>query len=64
MVKREICVVVIKGILIEGEMLLANFDVFYIMLLKEGCLMSLDKNGERLYGVCVSDVVISRIIIG
>uniref|UniRef100_A0A803M7J7 DNA mismatch repair protein n=1 Tax=Chenopodium quinoa TaxID=63459 RepID=A0A803M7J7_CHEQI len=62
-VKREICAVVTKGTLTEGEMLSANPDASYIMSVNESCLVSSNKE-ERLYGVCVVDVTTSQVIIG
>lgn len=63
-VKREICAVVTKGTLTEGEMLSANPDASYILSVNEGCSVSSDDKQERIYGVCVVDVATSRIIIG
>uniref|UniRef100_A0A2P2JZX2 DNA mismatch repair protein n=3 Tax=Rhizophora mucronata TaxID=61149 RepID=A0A2P2JZX2_RHIMU len=62
-VKREICAVVTKGILTEGELLSANPDASYLMAVAESC-PSLDQNFERVFGVCVIDVATSRVIIG
>lgn len=58
-VKREICAVVTKGTLTEGEMLSANPDASYLMAVTENC-----QNAERIFGVCVVDVATSRVIIG
>jgi len=63
-VKREICSVVTKGTLTEGEMLSANPDASYILSVNEGCSVSSDDRQQRVYGVCVVDVATSRIIIG
>lgn len=63
-VKREICAVVTKGTLTEGEMLSTNPDASYIMSVNESCPPSSDKEAERLYGVCIVDVTTSRVIIG
>ncbi|GMH02314.1 hypothetical protein Nepgr_004153 [Nepenthes gracilis] len=63
-VKREICAMVSKGTLTEGEMLSTNPDASYIMAMTESCLVSSDQMEERIYGVCVVDVSTSRIIIG
>ncbi|XP_021770096.1 DNA mismatch repair protein MSH6-like isoform X2 [Chenopodium quinoa] len=62
-VKREICAVVTKGTLTEGEMLSANPEASYIMSVNESCSLSSNKE-ERLYGVCVVDVTTSQVIIG
>lgn len=58
-VKREICAVVTKGTLTEGEMLSANPDASYLMAVTESCQFE-----ERSFGVCVVDVATSRIILG
>ncbi|GAB4841765.1 DNA mismatch repair protein msh6 [Ancistrocladus abbreviatus] len=63
-VKREICAVVTKGTLTEGEMMSANPDASYLMAVTESSSISLDQREERIYGVCVVDVATSRIIIG
>lgn len=57
--KREICAVVTKGTLTEGEMLSANPDASYLMAVTENC-----QNAERIFGVCVVDVATSMVIIG
>lgn len=62
--KREICAVVTKGTLIEGEMLSANPDASYIMALTENCQNLGSQNVERIFGVCVVDVATSRVILG
>lgn len=64
MVKREICAVVTKGTLTEGEMLSANPDASYIMSVNESPRASSDKEEGHLYGVCLIDVSTSRVIIG
>ncbi|EXB28598.1 DNA mismatch repair protein Msh6-1 [Morus notabilis] len=58
-VKREICAVVTKGTLTEGEMLSANPDASYLMAVTESC-----QNVDRIFGVCVVDVATSRVILG
>ncbi|PON72400.1 DNA mismatch repair protein [Trema orientale] len=63
-VKREICAVVTKGTLTEGEMLSANPDASYIMALTENCQNMGSQNAERIFGVCVVDVATSRVILG
>ncbi|KAL1816545.1 hypothetical protein ACET3Z_019119 [Daucus carota] len=62
-VKREICAVVTKGTLTEGEMQLANPDASYIMAVAE-CCRSLSSEERRIYGVCVVDVATSKILLG
>ncbi|CAN1353025.1 DNA mismatch repair protein MSH6 [Linum perenne] len=61
-VKREICAVVSRGTLTEGELLSANPDASYLMALTEICLSN--QNFERVFGVCVVDATTSRIILG
>ncbi|CAN0888815.1 DNA mismatch repair protein MSH6 [Linum grandiflorum] len=61
-VKREICAVVTRGTLTEGELLSANPDASYLMALTEIC--QLTQNFERVFGVCVVDVATSKIILG
>ncbi|GAB4841767.1 hypothetical protein Ancab_022489 [Ancistrocladus abbreviatus] len=63
-VKHEICAVVTKGTLTEGEMVSANPDASYLVSVTESSSISLDQREERSYGVCVVDVATSRIIIG
>lgn len=62
--KREICAVVTKGTLTEGELLSANPDASYLMAVTEGCHSLADQNFERFFGVCVVDIATSRIILG
>lgn len=61
--KREICAVVTKGTLTEGEMLSANPDASYLMAVTESCHI-LPNQQERIFGVCVADVAASKIILG
>ena len=61
---REICAVVTKGTLIEGELLSANPDASYLMAVTESCQSFANQNTERLFGVCVVDVATSKIILG
>ncbi|XP_052202535.1 DNA mismatch repair protein MSH6 [Diospyros lotus] len=60
-VKREICAVVTKGTLTEGEMMSANPEASYLMALTESCQ---ENHLERVFGVCVVDVATSKIILG
>ncbi|GAA0138288.1 DNA metabolism protein [Lithospermum erythrorhizon] len=62
-VKREICAVVTKGTLTEGESLAANPDASYLMSLTESFHVS-ENQEERAYGVCCVDVTTSKIILG
>lgn len=63
-VKREVCAVVTKGTLTEGEMLSANPDASYLMAVTETSQNLANQNGERIFGVCVVDVATSRVILG
>lgn len=62
-VKREICAVVTKGTLTEGEMLSANPDASYLMAVAE-CCQSLSSQERRIFGICVVDVATSKILLG
>ncbi|KAL9239755.1 hypothetical protein vseg_014047 [Gypsophila vaccaria] len=62
-VKREVCGIVTKGTMTEGE-LSANVDASYIIAVTEKGPISLDRKEEIVYGVCVVDVATSRVIIG
>lgn len=62
--KREICAVVTKGTLTEGDMLSVNHDASYLMAVTEGCQRLANQNANRIFGVCVVDVTTSRIILG
>lgn len=56
--KREICAVITKGTLTEGEMLSANPDACYLMAVTE------NQREERTFGVCIVDVATNRVILG
>ncbi|KAL8149106.1 hypothetical protein AgCh_006203 [Apium graveolens] len=62
-VKREICAVVTKGTLTEGELQSANPDASYLMAVAE-CCQSLSDQERRIFGVCVVDVATSKILLG
>ncbi|XP_074317650.1 DNA mismatch repair protein MSH6-like [Silene latifolia] len=62
-VKREICAIVSKGTLTEGELSI-NVDASYIISVTEKCPVSSDNKQELVYGVCVVDVTTSRVIVG
>ncbi|CAH2072047.1 unnamed protein product [Thlaspi arvense] len=62
-VKREICAVVTRGTLTEGEMLLTNPDASYLMALTEGERLT-DQKAEHRFGVCLVDVATKKIILG
>ena len=63
-VKREICAVVTKGTLTEGEMLSANPDAAYLMSLIENFPSSGNQLAQPIFGVCVVDVATSKIMLG
>ncbi|KAH9730731.1 DNA mismatch repair protein MSH6 [Citrus sinensis] len=63
-VKREICAVVTKGTLTEGELLSANPDASYLMALTESNQSPASQSTDRCFGICVVDVATSRIILG
>lgn len=62
--KREICAVVTKGTLTEGEMLSANPDASYLMAITESCRSPVNQLGEHTLGICVIDVATSKIMLG
>lgn len=63
--KREICAVVTKGTLTDGESLLTNPDTSYLMSITENsqCFENQTK-GETIIGLCVVDVSTSKFMIG
>lgn len=63
-VKREICAVVTKGTLTEGELLSANPDASYLMALTESNQSPASQSTDCCFGICVVDVATSRIILG
>ncbi|XP_027099310.1 DNA mismatch repair protein MSH6-like isoform X1 [Coffea arabica] len=63
-VKREICAVVTKGTLTEGEMLSANPDAAYLMSVIENFPSSGNQLAQQIFGVCVVDVATSKIMLG
>ncbi|KAL5560992.1 hypothetical protein UlMin_030739 [Ulmus minor] len=63
-VKREICAVVTKGTLTEGEILKTNPDASYLMAVTENCQNLGNENAYRTFGVCLVDATTSRVILG
>lgn len=66
-VKREICAVITKGTLTDGEMLSANPEASYLMAVTESCQTvadQKDQKAERTLGVCLVDAATSRITLG
>ncbi|KAD3068705.1 hypothetical protein R6Q59_017272 [Mikania micrantha] len=61
-VKREICAVITKGTLTDGEMLSANPDASYLLAVAE-CYDG-NQQDDRTYGICVVDIATSKILIG
>ncbi|KAL0420115.1 UNVERIFIED_CONTAM: DNA mismatch repair protein MSH6 [Sesamum radiatum] len=63
-VKREVCAVVTKGTLTEGETLSTNPDASYLIAVSESCQVSANQQGVHIFGVCVVDIATSKIILG
>ncbi|KAM7277513.1 hypothetical protein ACFE04_019379 [Oxalis oulophora] len=63
-VKREICAVVTKGTLTDGELLVSNPNASYLMAITEKSQDLADENAERTFGVCVVDVATNKILLG
>ncbi|GAV87389.1 MutS_V domain-containing protein/MutS_I domain-containing protein/MutS_II domain-containing protein/MutS_IV domain-containing protein/MutS_III domain-containing protein [Cephalotus follicularis] len=63
-VKREICAVVTKGTVIEGELLSANPDASYLISVTESCSSLDNLIAGHTFGVCVVDVATSKVILG
>ncbi|TVU09494.1 hypothetical protein EJB05_42970, partial [Eragrostis curvula] len=64
-VRREICAVVTKGTLTEGESLLTNPDLSYLLSVTESYQHCSTKDQEGCtIGVCIVDVSTSKFIIG
>lgn len=63
-VKREICAVVTKGTLTDGEFMATNPDASYLMAVTESFQASENKEGSLILGVCLVDVSTSRFMLG
>ncbi|CAN6210658.1 unnamed protein product [Urochloa humidicola] len=64
-VRREICAVVTKGTLTEGEHLLANPDPSYLLSVTESHQQSLKNSQDTCtIGVCIVDVSTNKFIVG
>ncbi|KAK1281168.1 DNA mismatch repair protein MSH6 [Acorus gramineus] len=64
-VKREICAVVTRGTLTEGELLSTNPDSAYLMSVMERCQTPENQNeGVVIIGVCMVDVSTNRCLLG
>ncbi|PAN12331.1 hypothetical protein PAHAL_2G259800 [Panicum hallii] len=64
-VRREICAMVTKGTLTEGEHLLANPDPSYLLSVTESLQQSSNKSQDTCtIGVCIVDVSTSKFIVG
>ncbi|XP_019419556.1 PREDICTED: DNA mismatch repair protein MSH6-like isoform X1 [Lupinus angustifolius] len=63
-VRREICAVVTKGTLTDGELLSANPEAPFLMALTECHKDHPNANSKRIYGICLVDVTTSRVILG
>ncbi|KAJ4730458.1 DNA mismatch repair protein MutS [Rhynchospora pubera] len=62
-VKREICAVVTKGTLTDGESLLTNPDASYLMSITETPLEK-DREKDTLIGICLVDVSTGKFVVG
>lgn len=62
--RREICAVVTKGTLTDGELLSSNPEASYLMALTEHHQNKANGSLERIYGVCLVDVATSRVLLG
>lgn len=63
-VKREICSLVTKGTLTDGEMLSAYPEASYLMAVTAKCLISENSKTETCFGVCLVDAATSKITLG
>jgi DNA mismatch repair protein MSH6 len=64
-VRREICAVVTKGTLTEGESLLMNPDLSYLLSITESYQHCPTQSQEACtIGVCLVDVSTSKFIVG
>ncbi|KAK3133294.1 hypothetical protein QOZ80_6AG0534770 [Eleusine coracana subsp. coracana] len=64
-VRREICAVVTKGTLTEGESLLVNPDLSYLLSITENYQRGSTKSEEECtIGICIVDVSTSKFIVG
>ncbi|XP_051141836.1 DNA mismatch repair protein MSH6 isoform X2 [Andrographis paniculata] len=62
-VKREICAVITKGTLTEGEILSTNPDASYLMALAESCENLTNQPESHIFGICLVDVATSKIVL-
>ncbi|KAJ3705799.1 hypothetical protein LUZ61_009504 [Rhynchospora tenuis] len=62
-VKREICAVVTKGTLTDGESLLTNPDASYLMSITETSPEK-DSEKETVIGICLVDVSTGKFVLG
>ncbi|XP_073149808.1 DNA mismatch repair protein MSH6-like [Henckelia pumila] len=63
-VKRDICAVVTKGTLTEGEILSTTPEASYLMAVTESCQTSTNQRGDHIFGICMVDVATRNIILG
>lgn len=61
--RREICAVVTKGTLTEGETLLTNPDASYLMSITENSPEE-DSEKETIIGICLLDVSTGKFVVG
>ncbi|XP_078179988.1 MUTS homolog 6 [Carex rostrata] len=62
-VRREICAVVTKGTLTDGETLLTNPDAAYLMSITETSTEK-DREKETVIGICLVDVSTGKFVVG
>ncbi|KAI4341663.1 hypothetical protein MLD38_026357 [Melastoma candidum] len=63
-VKREICSLITKGTLTDGEMLLAHPEASYLMAVTAKYSGSESSKTEPCFGVCIVDAATSKITLG
>lgn len=61
--RREICAVVTKGTLTDGETLLTNPDAAYLMSITETSTEK-DREKETVIGICLVDVSTGKFVVG
>ncbi|CAN6469121.1 unnamed protein product [Victoria cruziana] len=64
-VKREICAIVTKGTLVEGEMQSMKADANYLMSVTENCKTTESgRDGTVILGVCIADISTGKFMLG
>lgn len=63
--KREICAIVTKGTLVEGEMQSMKADANYLMSVTENCKTTESgRDGTVILGVCIADISTGKFMLG